>query len=88
MHKSFIQLLIASDGEVLRAQMQASSGITAIDSVALKIVQQTRWQPAQYKGKPFKTDVVVPLRIWDNVRRRVILKIGTSYVRTLCFSER
>ena len=60
-----VKAFIATDGQVLRAQVQQPSGIAEIDSAALQTVQQANWQPAARQGKPYKTDVLVPLRIWD-----------------------
>ena len=59
-----VKAFIAEDGEVLRVTVDEASGVAAIDSIAVAVIRQTGWQPALYKGKPFKTDVIVPLRIW------------------------
>lgn len=59
-----IKAYIATDGEILRAQIAQSSGIVELDSLALIAVKDSNWRAAKYDGKPYKTDVVVPLRVW------------------------
>ncbi len=59
-----VSALIDENGRVLRAQVTRSSGITAADSAIAILVQRLDWQPARRKGKPFKTETRIPIRLW------------------------
>ncbi len=58
-----VKALISETGEVLRATVAKSSGNALADRAAREAVQSVAWDPALYQGKPFKTDVLIPLRI-------------------------
>ncbi|RMD88171.1 MAG: energy transducer TonB [Calditrichaeota bacterium] len=59
-----IKALIDEQGKVLRCHVFSSSGNQQIDSLVVKIIQNMRWQPAKYEDHPFKTEVVLPLRLY------------------------
>lgn len=59
-----VKALIAEDGTVLRTQIIRSSGVQAIDRQAVTAIERMRWRAASYKGRPFKTETSIALRVW------------------------
>ena len=59
-----VSALIDENGRVLRAQITRPSGIAAADNAVAILVQHLDWQPARRKGKPFKTETWIPIRLW------------------------
>ncbi|MFQ5631292.1 MAG: energy transducer TonB, partial [bacterium] len=59
-----IKTYIATDGEILRAKVAQSTGLAILDSLALAVVKDAKWRAAKRDGKLYKTDVIVPLRVW------------------------
>ncbi|MDQ7052155.1 MAG: energy transducer TonB [candidate division KSB1 bacterium] len=59
-----VSALIDENGRVLRAQVTRPSGIAIADHAVANLVQRLDWQPARRKGKPFKTETRIPIRLW------------------------
>ena len=54
-------ILIDDDGVVVRSELYRSSGLPAVDSVALQSVQQFRFHPATYRGEAICYWLNVPI---------------------------
>ena len=59
-----ISALIDEKGRVLRTQIVQSIGIDAVEEAVAALIQQTEWRPAQRHGRPFKTELRIPVRLW------------------------